>query len=151
VLTFFSLKTFSLMLYPILLIILGLLAIPSLVIAKKPEAKELFDKVAPYQGWFGVVFAVWGVWGIISSILNIGWLTSAPIWWVTLLAIAVVEAVLGFILGYGLIQKYALSKNAEAAEKGKALLAKLLPLQGKFGIAAIIIGIWAIIAYIIWM
>ena len=138
------------MIYGILLIILGLLAIPSLVIAKKPEAKELFDKVAPYQGWFGVIFAIWGVWGIISSILHINWLTIIPIWWITFLVVAVVEAVLGFILGYGLIQKYALSKNAEATKKGEELLAKLLPLQGKFGIVAIILGLWCVIASFMW-
>ncbi|MDR0793203.1 MAG: hypothetical protein LBE82_07825 [Chitinophagaceae bacterium] len=138
------------MLYAVLLIILGLLAIPSLIISKKPEAKQLFDKVAPYQGWFGVIFCIWGIWGIISSILNISWLSVIPIWWVTFLLIAIVEAVLGFILGYGLIQKYALSKSPEAAKKGEEVLAKLLPLQGKFGIAAIIIGLWAIVANIMW-
>lgn len=138
------------MIYGILLIVLGLLAIPSLVIAKKPEAKQLFDKVAPYQGWFGLIFAVWGVWGIISSIIHLNWLTIVPLWWITFLVVAVVEAVLGFILGYGLIQKYALSKNAEASKKGEELLAKLLPMQGKFGIVAIILGVWCIIASIMW-
>jgi hypothetical protein len=137
----------------ILLIILGLLAIPSLIIAKKPEAKELFDKVAPYQGWFGVIFCIWGVWGIIQSILNLNWLSYGIygiVLWITLLVVSVVSAVLGFILGYGLIQKYALSKNPEAAKKGEELLAKLLPLQGKFGIVAIILGVWGVIASIMW-
>jgi ABC-type sulfate transport system permease subunit len=44
-------------------------------------------------------------------------------------------------MGYGLISKNLLAKNEAAAAKGQALLAKLVPLQGKFGIAAIIIGI----------
>lgn len=138
------------MIYGITLIVLGLLAVPSLLLSKKPNAKELFDKIAPYQGWIGVVFAIWGIWGIISAILNIGLLTSAPIYWATWLLVSVVEAVLGFILGYGLIAKYALSKNQQAAEKGEELLAKLTPLQGKLGVVAILLGIWYIISYFLW-
>jgi hypothetical protein len=141
---------FFIMIYGITLILLGLLAIPSLVLAKKPNAKELFDKVAPYQGWIGFVFAIWGIWGIISVVLSIGWLTTFPIYWITWLVVSVVEASLGFILGYGLIAKYALSKNAAAAEKGEKLLAKLTPLQGKLGIVAIIIGLWQVITSILW-
>jgi len=138
------------MIYGITLILLGLLAIPSLVLAKKPDAKELFDKVAPYQGWIGLVFAIWGLWGIISCILNIGYLTDWPIYWITWLTVSVVEAGLGFILGYGMISKYALSKNPQAAEKGEQLLKKLMPLQGTLGIVAIGLGIWMVISSIIW-
>lgn len=138
------------MIYGITLIILGLLAVPSLLLSKKPNAKELFDKVAPYQGWLGIVFAIWGVWGIISCILNLSVLTVAPIYWITWLLVSLVEASLGFILGYGLISKYALSKNANAAEKGEKLLAKLMPLQGTLGIIAIVLGLWQIVASILW-
>ena len=138
------------MIYGITLILLGLLAVPSLLLSKKPNAKELFYKIAPFQGWIGVVFAFWGIWGIISAILNIGYLTSFPIYWATWLAVSVVEAALGFILGYGLIAKYALEKNEKAAEKGEQLLAKLTPLQGKLGIVAIVLGIWYIVSYLLW-
>ena len=127
--------------YALLLILLGILAAPSLLLSKSPNSKEILDRITPYQGWIGVVFCIWGIWGIISSILNIGWLTSAPIFWILYLLVAVVEAVLGFLLGYSLIQHYALSKNPEANEKGAELLNKLRPLQGKFGMAAIVIGI----------
>jgi len=61
-----------------------------------------------------------------------------------------VEAGLGIILGYGLIQKYALSKNEQAAA-GEKVLAKLLPLQGILGIVAIVLGIWQVIASILWV
>ena len=138
------------MIYGILLIVLGLLAVPSLLLSRKPNAKELFDKIAPYQGWIGVVFAFWGLWGIIGSILNLGWLGTIPIWWITYLLVALLEFGLGFILGYSLIQKYVLSKNEKGAEAGDKLLAKLLPLQGTLGIVAIVLGIWQIIASFMW-
>ena len=139
------------MIYGITLIILGLLAAPSLLLSKRPDAKELFDKVAPYQGWIGLVFAFWGLWGIISCILSLGLIGILPIYWLTWLLVSVVEAGLGFILGYGLINRYVLSKNEQAAEKGKQLLAKLIPLQGTLGIVAIALGLWQIVASILWV
>lgn len=138
------------MLYGILLICLGLLAVPSLILSRRPDAKEVFDKITPYQGWIGIVFCIWGLWEIISALLNIRWLSIVPISWLLWLATGVVTAALGFILGYTLIQHYALSKNAEAAEKGAELLAKLRPQQGKLGVAAIVIGILAVISSLVW-
>lgn len=138
--------------YGITLIVLGLLASPSLLLSKKPNAKELLDKLVPYQGWAGVVFAFWGIWGIIDCILHLSML-SEGVWsiviWIFCLLLSVTEACLGFILGYGLIAKYVLSKNPTAAEKGEQLLAKLTPLQGKLGLLGVILGIVYIILYVI--
>ncbi len=134
------------MIYGISLVLLSIIAVPSLILSKKPNAKELLEKVAPYQGWIGIVFCFWGVWGIISAILNLGWLTSAPIWWITLLAGSVVEAGLGFMLGYGLISKLLLSKNANAQEKAEQIRAKIAPKQGKLGLLGIVVGVWMIVA-----
>ena len=138
------------MIYGITLILLGCLAIPSLILAKKPDAKALFDKIAPYQGIIGLVFAFWGVWGIIQCVLNIGLLSAIPVAWGIWLLVSVVEAALGFILGYGLISKHMLSKNEAAAEKGEKLLQKLLPLQGTLGLIAIILGAVQIVVSIIY-
>jgi hypothetical protein len=139
------------MIYGISLIILGLMAAPSLLLSKKPNAKELLDKLTPYQGWIGLVFAFWGVWGIINAILNIGLLTDFPIWWATWMAASVIEAVLGFLLGYGMISKLLLSKNETAKAKAEELLAKLAPMQGKFGLFGVVVGIWTVVASILFM
>jgi hypothetical protein len=137
------------MIYGITLIILGLLAAPSLLLSKKPDAKELLEKITPYQGWIGLAFCFWGIWGVIQAVLNLGLLTTFPIWWITWLSSSAIEAVLGFILGYGMISNLVLSKNEGAKQKGEQLLAKLAPIQGKLGFAGIIIGIWVIIASIL--
>lgn len=137
------------MIYGITLIILSILAVPSLLLSKKPNAKELLDKITPYQGWIGLIFCFWGVWGVIFSFLNIGWLSTWPIWWITLLAGNAVEAVLGFILGYGMISKLILSKNEEMMKKGEELLAKLAPIQGRLGIIGIAVGCWMIVANLV--
>lgn len=136
------------MIYGIALIFLGILAVPSLLLSRKPDAKEYLDKITPYQGWIGLAFCFWGVWGLIRAVLSMGLLGSAPSIWITWVATSVVTAVLGFLLGYGMIQELLLSKNEEALKKGAELKAKLAPMQGKFGIAAIIIGIIAILARI---
>jgi len=133
------------MIYGITLIILGLLAAPSLLISKKPNAQELLDKITPYQGWIGLLFCFWGIWGVIQAVLNISILGSWPIWWITWLASSAIQAILGFILGYGMINKLLLSKSEEAKEKGAKILAKLAPIQGKLGL----IGIWVIVARIL--
>ncbi|MCP4180154.1 MAG: hypothetical protein GY756_20510 [bacterium] len=134
------------MIYGITLIILGLLAAPSLILSKKPNAKELLDKITPYQGWIGLIFCFWGIWGIIQALISISLLGTYPIWWITWVASSAVEAVLGFILGYGMINKLVLSKSEEAKKKGEKLLAKLAPMQGKLGLTGIIVGVWVIIA-----
>lgn len=137
------------MIYGITLILLSILAVPSLILAKKPNAQELLDKIAPYQGWIGLVFCFWGIWGIITSVLNIGWLTTFPIWWVTLLAGSVVQAALGFMLGFGKINELFLAKSEEAKAKASELRAKIAPKQGKLGILGLIVGAWMIVANIL--
>ncbi|WP_299901247.1 hypothetical protein [uncultured Aquimarina sp.] len=134
------------MIWGISLILLSILAVPSLLLSKKPNAKELLEKIEPYQGWIGFAFCFWGVWGIISAILNLGWLTTYPIWWVSLLAGNIISAALGFMLGFGLINKFFLSKNQAAKEKADELRAKLAPKQGKLGVFGLIVGGWMIVA-----
>jgi len=134
------------MIYGITLVLLSIIAVPSLVLSKKPNAKELLEKIEPYQGWIGIIFCFWGIWGVISSLLNLGWLTSAPIWWITLLAGSLIEAILGFMLGFGLINKFFLGKNEKAKEKATELRSKIAPKQGKLGIIGIAVGIWVIVA-----
>ena len=142
------------MLSGILLICLGLLAVPSLILSRKPNAKELFDKIAPFQGWIGIVFMIWGIWDLIQCLTSMDWLSlgigRVIFLWVLWLCVAIVEITLGFILGYGLIQKYALSKNEKAAAKGEQMLKKLMPIQGTLGICAIVLGLIFVVLSIMW-
>lgn len=124
----------------------GLIASSSVIIAKKPNAKEWIDKLTPYQGWIGVILAFWGVWGIISSVLNIGDLSLT---WIVSLAVAVAEFVVGFLLGYGLISKYLLEKNETAKEKGQALRLKLTKYQIPAGLLLLALGVLWLVFYFI--
>lgn len=126
------------------LAVLGILGASNLIIARKPDAKELIGKLAPYQGWIGAVSALWGVWGIISSVLNLGWMAYAPIYWITYLADSVLSLALGLLLGVGVLKTFI--KNPQAQEKMDQTIAKLAPYQGLLGLIAIGVGIWMVIA-----
>jgi hypothetical protein len=137
------------MFYGITLILLGLLAAPSLLLSRRPDAKEMLDKITPYQGWFGAIMCFWGLWGTIQAVLNIGILKFFPVYWATWLATSVMSVILGFILGYGLINQHLLANNEAAKAKGEETLRKLAPLQGRLGLIGVILGIWCVIASIL--
>jgi hypothetical protein len=127
------------------LAVLGILGAANLIIAKKPDAKELIAKLAPYQGWIGAVSALWGVWGIISSVLTLGWLASGwVIPWVTFLAVGVIQAALGLLLGVGVLKSFI--KDARAQEKMDQTITKLAPYQGTLGLISIGLGVWAVVS-----
>lgn len=126
------------------LAVLGVLGASNLIIARKPDAKELIAKLAPYQGWIGAVSAIWGAWGIVSSILNLGWMTIAPIYWITYLADSILSLALGLLLGVGVLKTFI--KNPTAVDKMDTTITKLAPYQGLLGLIAIGVGVWMIIA-----
>jgi hypothetical protein len=120
------------------LVVGGILAASSLIVAKRPDAQQLIDKLTPYQGWIGIVLFVYGIYDITNSL---GYISVSFIGGLIWLIAGVVEIVLGFLLGFGLITQYVLSKNEQAMEKGQQLRAKLAPFQGILGIIAIITGV----------
>jgi len=131
------------------MVVLGVLAASSLIIARRPDAAEMIGKIAPYQGWMGAVSALWGVWGIISSVLSIGLLALWPILWVTNLATAVLLACLGLLLGVGVLKTFIKDPTAQA--KMDQTIAKLAPFQGTLGLVAIGVGVWCVVASFMWI
>jgi hypothetical protein len=126
------------------LALLGVLGASSLIIAKKPDAKELIGKLAPYQGWIGAVSALWGVWTVISAVLSLRLLGIVPIYWATYLADGVLQALLGILLGVGVMKTFV--KDPAATAKMDDTVAKLAPYQGTLGLIAIGLGIWMVVA-----
>lgn len=135
--------------YGIWLVLLGALAVPSLVIAKRPDAKDMLAKITPYQGWIGAVSCIGGLVGIIQAVLGIGLLTTHPIWWITWLVGSVFQTALGLILGIGTLKTFI--KNPQAQQKMDETLAKLSPKQGMLGVGAIGFGIWVVVANLMFL
>jgi len=139
------------MIFAIWLLVLGVLGASNLIIAKRPDAEQYIQKLAPYQGWLGAVSALWGVWTLVTAILNLGWLGKGfalMIWWVTLTAIGLVLTGLGLLLGVGVMKTFV--KDETAVAKLDQTVAKLAPKQGLLGLIAIGLGVWGILARIIW-
>jgi hypothetical protein len=122
------------------LAILGVLAAPNLIIAKKPEAKEIIAKMAPYQGWIGAVSAVWGLIKVIQCFRWFSWFSLVPVGVLTMIVSALLTLALGLLLGIGVIKTFVSSEDAKA--KMDEMMAKLAPKQGLLGLLGIIVGIW---------
>jgi hypothetical protein len=124
----------------------GLLAASALIVAKKPNAKELLAKLTPYTGWIGTLMFFWGTWETINLVRFAGMIFHRPIFGAFYLATTVSDLVVGFLLGFGLITKYALSSSPAAMAKGDGIRAKLVPYQATFGLVSIVCGV----LYILW-
>ncbi len=127
------------------MIVLGALAAYPSIVKAQPNAKEIIDKITPYQGIIGVIGCILGLIGIIRLLLNIGALSVAPIYWLIGFGASLVEFALGLLLGYGLIHMHALSKNAQAARHGDELRAKLTTYQVPLGYIAIVLGVISLV------
>ncbi|HUJ61506.1 MAG TPA: hypothetical protein VLX92_23535 [Kofleriaceae bacterium] len=125
----------------------GILAASALIIARKPNAKQLIDKLTPYQGWIGIVMFVWGIWEVLGCVRGLSLLSVRPLFWVFWLLVGAADLLVGFLLGFGLITKYTLSKSPAAQAKGQELRVKLAGYQGVLGLFAMVMGT----TYIVWL
>jgi hypothetical protein len=130
----------------LVLLALGALAAASSIVARRPDAKAYIELMVPYQGWFGFITCLWGAWIIINAIINLNWFGYVPVWWLTYLATGVLVASLGLLLGYALLTKLIFSHNASAAQRGEQIRAAIVPYQTVLGYAAIVLGLWTIVA-----
>ena len=125
------------------LLVLGVVCASSLIIARKPDAKELIGKIAPYQGWIGAVSAIWGAWWLINWLLHAGVMLKAPIIGITWLADSLLLLGLGLICGIGVLKTFI--KAPAATEKLDQTVARLAPFQGMLGLAAIAVAVWTVV------
>jgi hypothetical protein len=135
------------MLGGIITILGGIIAASAFIIARKPNAKDLIDKITPYQGWIGIVMLVWGIYELFGALTNMSLLGSFPLRWTFWLACGVADFGVGFLLGFGLVSKYALSKSAAAQKRGQELRGRLVKVQVPLGMLACLMGV----LYLVWI
>ncbi len=129
-------------LFYILLIVVGLLAAYPGIVRARPDAKEILDKILPYQSWIGIAALIWGAVNLLRILFHFGTMTMMPALWLILILAANVAAVLlGLLLGYGLIAQYVLNSSPSARQRGEELRSKLINRQVALGWAGIILGI----------
>ena len=112
----------------------GLIGASNIIIAKRPNAKDVIDKLVPFQGIIGVVLLLWGLKGVFDILRTLNFIHFAPFWWLVFVATVVTELGLGFLLAYGLITKFT---SGQAAERAGQAHMKLATYQGSLGLTAI--------------
>lgn len=129
------------------LTLLGVLGASRLIIARQPDTRRLIGTLAPYQGWIGVVSALWGAWWIVAALLDLRLLSFAPLAWIVWVATGAVMLLLGFVLGVGIMKSF-LDDNKTNA-RADELLARVAPYQSRLGLVAIALGIWSVLRAIL--
>jgi hypothetical protein len=121
-----------------LLLILGcVLAMSSIIVARRPDAKAVIDKLVAFQALIGIVLVVLGVIHFIQVLP-----TLTDIFKVNLLRAAVVLAVIGasVLLGvlFGAPQIAKLMPDLKAEQKAMELAKKIAPYQVLLGLAGLV-------------
>lgn len=134
-----------------LAVIVGsLIALSGFIIAKKPSSKQLFEKMAPYQGFLGVALLVLGIWGFLRTIGHWGdFLRYYPL----LLALGIIacvisEVIIGFCLGFGVIAKW-LPGESGAEKKGLEIQRQLLGFSMPIGVVGLLSGVIVLYYFLI--
>jgi hypothetical protein len=135
---------------PLAVIVASVVALSSFVIAKKPEAKGLFEKIQPYQGFLGVFLLAWGIYDLLRYVLLGFEGSSMSLFSIflevdklaafTLLGYVASAILLGFLLGFGLIAKWIPGEGA-AEKKGLEIQEKLLGYSLPIGLIGLISAI----------
>ena len=117
----------------------GILAASGFIVAKNPNAQQLIDKLAPYKGAIGLGALGSGVWNILFWVMNggIGFLFS-NLFGILLFVSFAIFILVGFLLGFGMIAKYA----GGQAEKGAELQQKLIAFEVPIGFLSIGAGVY---------
>lgn len=133
------------LLFSLLLITCGLLAAANFVIGKRPDARVVFDKVAPWSGLMGVVLLAIALLYLIKYVLPHLPTTLSTFYGLVALATIVVAILLGFLLGFGLLSAWFGGKSQEALAKGRELRAKLARVQIPLGFAGVALGVFGLV------
>jgi hypothetical protein len=129
-----------------LLILGGILATSAFIVAKKPDAKKMIDKLVPFQAAIGVAL-------LVVSIIN--WLRIGLIdlfrllkWWplggITLIAAVFSGILLGALFGMPQIAKW-IPGDSSAEQKALELSKKVAPIQMMVGMIALGAGFLALL------
>lgn len=122
-----------------LLILAGFIAMSGVIVAKRPDARAVLDKLVPFQAIIGVALLVVAVIFFLKSnpLAIIKGLKTSPVINVVQLAMVLAGVVLGFLFGLPQIAKWAGGNNPKAQE----LAGTLAPYTVLIGMVALVAGL----------
>ncbi|NWH08502.1 MAG: hypothetical protein HXY22_07675 [Alphaproteobacteria bacterium] len=132
-------------------VVLGLLAAPQLVLARRPDAQGALDSITPYSGWLGILAGLTGVWTVLSALLHFGHIWWNPVYWFSWFGLGFVLLALGFLLGYGVLSQLFLTKSPETAAQAEQIRVKLAPFQSVLALISVALGLWGIVLHLIFV
>ena len=125
---------------PIAVICGGILAASGLIVSKSPNAKDLINKMVPYQGFLGVALLAWGILDLVRSL---DMLSVAPkigaVFAIAMYGYLASEILLGLFLGIPQIVKW-IPGDSPAEQKAMDVQKKLAPYQALLGVLGIVSG-----------
>ena len=137
---------------PLAVIVASLVALSGFIIAKKPEAKQLFEKIQPYQGFLGVGLLGWCLYDLYHTVIAT-YVADKSRWGlmmdydklagISLIGYIICGILLGFMLGFGLIATW-IPGESGAEKKAVAVQKKLLA-------ASLPIGAIGLVCAILWL
>src|SRR5665647_2339043 len=119
--------------WPLILIAGGILGCAGLIVAKKPDAKELIGKLQPFQAGIGVALLIFGVWNLLDAVRLISIISMLPVTVIVAWAAVGSAIILGIMFGMPMVAKLSAAGAAKGEEMGK----KLAPYQTLVGLVAI--------------
>lgn len=133
----------SALILPLVAIITGMLAAASVVIKKSPDAANLIKKIKPYEATIGATALVLGILKLlgITTALKVG-----VLWGTVYFACVASCIVMGFLLGYPVIQDFLLDELSEDAKKKSAeMYERLTPYKITSGLVAMGTGAYLLV------
>jgi len=124
-------------LFQLLLIATGLLACARWIIARRPDARQVFERVAPYSGALGIALLVVAALDLLKHLL--------PDFGVIALCTWIAGVLLGFFHGFDLLAKWFGSRNPERTLQGQRLRARLAALRVPLGMVGVVLGVWGLL------
>lgn len=138
----------SFWLHFILLFVGSALAASGFILSKKPDASEIFDKINPFKGIIGIVLLIMGIIGLIDGLKYWGDIIQwMGFWGIVLIASVILEIIIGFLLGYGLVAKFI---SGGAKEKMDQMNAKLIAIQNPLGLIGLVVAILMLVWNFTW-
>lgn len=133
-------------LLPIVAIIAGILAAASVVLEKIPSLKDFVEKIQKYQAVIGVIAILMALsplfnWAVVTKTMSI-----VP--WAALIACMVSCTLIGFLLGYPVLQGLFIDDlSEENRKKADDLRLKLAPYKILGGLVSIGTGVILFLTY----
>lgn len=121
----------------ILLLLVGVLGVAGFIQSKNADAAKFLEPIQKFEGWIGVVALIWGLYGAINGLLNIGTgLKYVPFYWMVGMVGALTLVGLGFLFALPMIKSVV---NSDVDAKLDNMAAKLAP--AKMGLGFVAIGV----------